>query len=65
MSEEVALTLKAVGDMGYGFVEAAGYGDGKFYGTDPVEFKNICEESGLEFLGSHTGYDVPTESNWA
>ena len=57
-------TVKAVGEIGYGFVEAAGYGDGKVYGTDPVEFKNLCEESGLQFLGSHTGQDVPDEGKW-
>ncbi|WP_321347245.1 sugar phosphate isomerase/epimerase [uncultured Draconibacterium sp.] len=64
MGENVAATLKAVGDMGYGFVEAAGYGDGKIYGIDPVEFKNLCESSGLKFLGAHTGQAVPTEETW-
>jgi len=64
IAADMPLTVKAVGDMGYGFVEAAGYADGKFYNTDPVEFKNICEESGLEFLGSHTGQDVPAEGKW-
>lgn len=64
VAKDLSGTVKAVGDMGYGFVEAAGYGDGKFYGTDPVEFANLCQESGLEFLGSHTGQDVPAEGKW-
>lgn len=64
MGKDVAATIKAVGEMGYKFVETAGYGDGKIYGMDPVEFKNLCESNGLQFLGAHTGQDVPTEENW-
>jgi len=52
-------TLKALGEMGYGFVEAAGYSEGKFYGMDPVEFRELVEASGMKFLGSHTGQDIP------
>lgn len=57
-------TVNAVGQIGYGFVEAAGYGDGKFYGKEPADFLKLCEESGLQFLGSHTGQDVPAEGKW-
>ena len=57
-------TLKKVGEMGYKFVEAANYRDGKFYGMDPVDFKNLCEDNGLAFLGSHTGRDVPDSASW-
>lgn len=64
MKKDVAGTLKAVGEMGYKFVETAGYGDGKMYGMDPLEFKNLCESNGLKFLGAHTGQDVPTKENW-
>ncbi|WP_246241533.1 sugar phosphate isomerase/epimerase family protein [Draconibacterium mangrovi] len=64
MGEDVAATLKAVGESGYKFVETAGYGDGKMYGIDPVEFKNLCESNGLQFLGAHTGQSVPTEETW-
>lgn len=64
MGEDVAATLKAVGEAGYGFVETASYGDGKIYDIDPVEFKNLCEGNGLKFLGAHTGQAVPTEETW-
>lgn len=64
MKQDVPGTLAAVGQMGYKFVETAGYGDGKIYGMDAVEFKNLCEENGLQFLGAHTGQDVPTKANW-
>ena len=57
-------TLARIGDMGYSFVEAAGYRDGHFYGMDPLEFKNACESNGLQLLGSHTGRDLPEEGKW-
>ncbi len=64
MSEDATETVKQVGEMGYGFVEAAGYSDGKFYGMEPLEFKKLVEESGMVFLGSHTGQDIPDSANW-
>ena len=54
-------TVAKVGEMGYKFVEAAGYSDGKFYGMSPVEFKELCEANGLQFLGSHTGQNLPNK----
>ena len=64
MKKDVPGTVAAVGEMGYKFVETAGYADGKIYGLDPVEFKNLCEKNGLQFLGAHTGQNLPTEENW-
>ena len=64
MEKDAVATMKAVGEMGYKFIEAASYGDGKIYGMTPADFKALCEESGLEFLGAHTGQDVPSEENW-
>jgi sugar phosphate isomerase/epimerase len=61
MNVDAAGTLEALGEMGYGFVEAAGYRDGKFYGMDPVEFKELVEANGMVFLGSHTGQDIPED----
>ncbi len=64
MKKDVRGTVAAVGKMGYKYVEAAGYADGKIYGLDPVEFKNLCEKNGLQFLGAHTGQDAPSDKNW-
>jgi sugar phosphate isomerase/epimerase len=64
MNENAAATLAALGEMGYSFVEAAGYRDGQFYGMDPVEFKELVEANNMSFVGSHTGQDLPTEENW-
>jgi sugar phosphate isomerase/epimerase len=63
MKTDAAGTIKALGEMGYKFVEAAGYGDGKFYGMEPVEFKDLVEANGMKFLGSHTGQDIPAEGS--
>ncbi len=64
IKENVPGTIEKVGKMGYTFVEAAGYRDGKFYGMEPVEFRKLCEANGLAFLGSHTGRDLPDSTNY-
>lgn len=64
MKADVAGTVAKVGEMGYKFVETAGYADGKIYGMDPIEFKELCEANGLQLLGAHTGQDVPDSANW-
>lgn len=50
-------TIKEVGNMGYRYVEPAGYSlsSGTFYGKTPMEFKKLCEDNGLEAVSSHTG----------
>jgi sugar phosphate isomerase/epimerase len=57
-------TIEALGKMGYKFVEAAGYSDGKFYGMEPAAFKALCDANGLQFLGSHAGQPAPDSANW-
>lgn len=56
-------TIEEVGKMGYKFVEAAGYGDGKFYGMEPEAFKALLDENGLEFIGSHAGAHLTDKKN--
>lgn len=64
MKTNVSGTVASVGKIGYKFVEAAGYGNGKFYGMLPDEFKKLCETNNLQFLGSHTGQPLPDSTNW-
>ncbi len=64
MKKDVEATVARVGEMGYKFVEAAGYGNGQFYGMAPKAFKELCESNGLQFLGSHAGQNVPDSANW-
>ncbi|GHV69905.1 sugar phosphate isomerase [Bacteroidia bacterium] len=47
-------TIKLLGDIGYQTIQAAGYGDGKFYGKTPQEFKAAIEAVGMKVLSSHT-----------
>lgn len=46
--------FKQLKEMGYTAVEAANYGDGKFYGLSPEEYKAQCEAAGLKPISSHT-----------
>ena len=57
-------TIEAVGEMGYKFVEPAGYSDGKFYGMPAADFRNLVESNGMTVLSSHTGHNVPDSSEW-
>jgi len=53
MNQDPAGTLERLGEMGYKFIEAAGYSNGKFYGMEPEEFRQLVEQKGMDFLGSH------------
>ncbi len=54
MAEDVPGSLKKVSNLGYKYLEMAGYTDGKFYGYTPAEFKKIVSDLGMEILSSHT-----------
>jgi len=57
-------TLRELGEMGYSFVEAAGYQNGRFYGMGPVDFRALVEANGMKFLSSHVGRELPAEGDW-
>lgn len=60
-------TILEVAAMGYTGVEAAGYGDGKFYGMEPADFKKSIEDAGMEVLSSHTTHPLAeniAETDW-
>ncbi|MBC8005856.1 MAG: sugar phosphate isomerase/epimerase [Verrucomicrobia bacterium] len=59
MKNDAKGTIEKVGAMGYKFIEAAGYSDGKFYGMDPADFKALVDTNGMTFYASHTGQAVP------
>jgi len=54
MGKDAAGSLKKVSDIGYKYVELAGYANGKFYGYEPKEFKKLVSDLGMEILSSHT-----------
>ena len=54
MEKDVPGSLKKVSDIGYKYLELAGYADGKFYGYEPADFKKMVNDLGMEILSSHT-----------
>lgn len=62
--KDIPAAIGKVAEMGYTFVEPAGYGDGKFYGMTTSEFKTLCDKNGLPVLSSHTSRNLPDSSNY-
>jgi sugar phosphate isomerase/epimerase len=54
MDKDVPGSLKKVSDIGYKYIELAGYADGKFYKYEPSEFRKIVNDLGMDILSSHT-----------
>jgi sugar phosphate isomerase/epimerase len=54
MKNDPAGTLKKVAAIGYKYVEAAGYEDGKFYGYSIPDFKKLLSDTGLKMLSGHS-----------
>lgn len=57
MECDIESTLKAVKEMGYDYVEFAGY-----YGKSAEEIKEILDKTGLKCLFVHQGYEVFIEN---
>jgi sugar phosphate isomerase/epimerase len=62
--KDVPAAIAKVADMGYKFVEPAGYGDGKFYDMEPADFRALCEGNGLNILSSHTSRPLPDSASY-
>jgi sugar phosphate isomerase/epimerase len=56
MNKDAAGSLKKVAEMGYKYVEHAGYGNRKFYGYDPKDFKALLDSNGLKMCSGHTKF---------
>jgi len=57
-------TIEKLGKIGFSFVEAYGYENGKLFGMEPTAFSALCEKNGMKLLGSHTGANMPDSANW-
>ena len=64
INRDVPAAIKKVANMGYTFVEPAGYNSGKFYGMEPAAFKTLCETNGMPVLSSHTSRELPDSANY-
>lgn len=51
-------TMEQVAKIGYNAIETAGYGERKFYGYAPEEFKSIALDLGLTPQSSHAGVNL-------
>ncbi len=61
---DVPTAISKVANMGYKFVEPAGYSDGKFYNMEPAAFKALCDANNLLVISSHTGQPLPDSSKY-
>jgi len=55
MGKDPKGTLQKVSELGYKYVEAVDYRDGKFYGMTPEEFKKQLNDLGMTPLSVHMG----------
>ncbi|HUX58564.1 MAG TPA: TIM barrel protein [Bacteroidales bacterium] len=62
--KDVPTAIAKVSNMGYKFVEPAGYRDGKFYNMEPAAFKALCDANKLSVISSHTGQMAPDSANY-
>ena len=56
MEKDIDKTLEAVKDMGYDFVECAGY-----FGKSAKEFRGLLDKHGLETVSAHQGFTFTEE----
>ena len=64
MKKDPSGTLKKLSDMGYRYVEHAGYKDRKFYGYEPSEFKKLLTGYGMKMPSGHVAM-VPSDYDFA
>ncbi len=64
MNADAEGTLRQLGEMGYSFVESAGYQNGQFYRMDPADFASLVEANGMEHLSTHVYRPLPPEDEW-
>jgi sugar phosphate isomerase/epimerase len=57
MGKDPSGSLKRLADMGYKYVEHAGYRGGKFYGYEAKEFRALLDGYGLKMHSGHTRLD--------
>ena len=55
MGKDPKATLKQVADLGFKYIEAVDYKDGKFYGMAPQEFNSYLKSLGLMPISVHMG----------
>lgn len=58
MQRDTADTIRRVADMGYDFLEGAGYRDGMLYEMSAKNFKALLDNHGLQMPSGHASWEV-------
>jgi sugar phosphate isomerase/epimerase len=58
MAVDVPGSLKKVADIGFKYLELAGYSNRKFYGMEPTDFKKLVNDLGMKIISSHTNVEA-------
>jgi len=61
MKADLQSTLEEVSRIGYTWLEAAGYADGKFYGLFPKELDQLVTDLGMELVSSHATFNMESQ----
>jgi len=61
MGKDPAAALAEVAEMGFDWVEAADYNDGRFYKLKPKEFSKMVKRTGLDLISTHSGISPANE----
>jgi sugar phosphate isomerase/epimerase len=65
LTKDLKGTIEKLGKIGYVYLEAANFDNGKFYGMEPEAFKALIEANGMKFVSSHTGANYTgTKESW-
>ena len=56
LTADVPAGMKKIKDIGYSYIELAGYGDRKMGQYDLKEYRQIVEDAGLKITSSHTNF---------
>ncbi len=57
MDKDPEGTLDRIAEIGYNWLEAANYSNGRFYGFKPSEFRKKVESRGMKLISSHNSLD--------
>ncbi|MDT8401005.1 MAG: sugar phosphate isomerase/epimerase [Bacteroidales bacterium] len=55
MNKNAEASLDRIAEIGYNWLEAADYANGKFYGKKPADFRKMVESRAMELISSHNG----------
>lgn len=58
MQRDAPEAIRRVAEIGYDYVEGAGYNDGKLYNRSPKVFKNLLDSHNLQMPSGHVGWEA-------